>query len=282
MEEKRITLQEMQCYVSNILRRFDEFCNEKELTYYVGYGTLLGAIRHNGFIPWDDDIDIMMPRDDYDKLLKYSFIDDEKRYEIVSSKNRRGWPYPFAKCVDNNTELIEQQFNSGTIGVYIDLFPLDGLPSGNIRRKIHMMYLYFWHYMLITLQKRELKGSSKLKTAVKYAVYPIAKLIGIERMVSHIEKIGRKYSLLDADFVASQMICVYGGKECVKRDFYKHRERHAFQDFTVWIPSGYDGILKSLYHDYMKLPPEDRRITHHIYNVKVKEQNIETVIKEEN
>ena len=271
MENKQITLQEMQQYVSNILKEFDLFCNKNGLTYYVGYGTLLGAIRHNGFIPWDDDIDIMMPRSDYEKLMRLSSLDAKGRFEIVSNKNRKNWPYPFAKCVDNYTELEETNFNSGKIGAYIDVFPLDGLPSGNIQRKMHMAYLYFLHYMLITLQKRDLKGSSKLKTIVKHAVYPITKTIGIERMVSKIEKIGKKNSFDNADYVASQMICVYGTRECVRREYYKTRIRHAFGDFEVWIPSGYDGILKSLYNDYMKLPPKKKRITHHIYNVTVKE-----------
>lgn len=145
MKQKNITLQEMQKYVANILKQFDAFCNENGLTYFVGYGTLLGAIRHDGFIPWDDDIDIMMPRGDYEKLLTYAALDNVGRYEIISRMNRKNWPYPLAKCVDSNTELEETNFNSGRLGVYIDLFPLDGLPSGNIKRKIHMAYLYFLH-----------------------------------------------------------------------------------------------------------------------------------------
>ena len=269
--EKEVTLQEIQQITSKILETFDLFCSKKEICYYLAYGTLLGAIRHDGFIPWDDDIDVLIPRKDYEKLLKEEYIDSDRRYRIIGSHNIDNWPYAFAKCIDTQTELLETDFNSGAIGVYIDLFPLDGLPNGRLMQKMHMKWVYFWHYMLITLQKKELKGSSKIRTIIKHIVYPLTSKIGVKKLVAIINKNGKRYPFSESKYVASQMVSVYGMRECMNAEWFADRERHKFENFDVWIPSGYDSILKSLYREYMKLPPEEKRITHHIYNVRFKD-----------
>lgn len=139
--EKEVTLQEIQRITSKILETFDLFCTQKGICYYLAYGTLLGAIRHDGFIPWDDDIDVLIPRKDYEKLLKEEYIDSDRRYRIIGSHNVENWPYAFAKCIDTRTELLETDFNSGAIGVYIDLFPIDGLPNAKLLQTIHMLSL---------------------------------------------------------------------------------------------------------------------------------------------
>ena len=271
MQMRNISLQEMQSYVTDILKEFDAFCNEHGLTYYVGYGTLLGAIRHSGFIPWDDDIDVLMPREDYEKLLKYACVDSAERYEIIGKHNRENWPYPFAKCVDNKTELLETDFNSGMVGIYVDIFPLDGLPKGKLATKLHMAKVKLFHYMLITVQKKSLKGGTALKTIVKHLVYPITKRQGVKYWVEKVDQLGKKHAFDTSKNIASQMICVYGNRECMQRGLYKERLRRSFGKIETWIPSGYDEILTKLYGDYMKLPPEEKRVTHHIYNVRIKE-----------
>ena len=135
---EEITIREMQQIESDILRSFSMYCEENGLRYYAAYGTLLGAIRHKGFIPWDDDVDVMMPRKDYEQLIGGN-NNIEGRYSIISRKNKADFPYAFAKCIDNYTEMEEMTYRFGKIGVYIDIFPLDGMSNNAIKRTMH-----FW------------------------------------------------------------------------------------------------------------------------------------------
>lgn len=268
--EREINLAEMQQITTVILREFDRFCNENNLTYFVGYGTLLGAVRHGGFIPWDDDIDILMPRADYERLKDFSYIDSGKRYILTGAHNREGWPYAFSKCIDSSTELDETRFNSGTIGVYIDIFPLDGMPSGKVARKLRLKHIYLWHYLLNTLQKKDLSGGG-LKSAVKKLMRPFAKRLGTKKIIDKLERLAQKNPFESSEWAGSQMICVYGERECMRREWFVGRERHVFGDIEVWIPSEYDKILTALYHDYMQLPPKEQRVARHTYMVKFKD-----------
>lgn len=110
------------------MSKFIDYCKAHDLKYYIAYGSLIGAIRHKGFIPWDDDIDVIMPRDDYEKLL--GMTDRVAEHMLLASRyNRPQWPYLFAKCYDSETEMVEEGYDSGVIGVYIDIFPVDGLPN---------------------------------------------------------------------------------------------------------------------------------------------------------
>ena len=111
----------------DILRAFRSFCEKNSLRYFLAYGTLLGAVRHGGFIPWDDDIDVAMPRTDYERFLK-EFRDE--RYEVYDL-SKKGYFYPFAKLCDTTTVLIEEMSVKNSIGVYIDIFPMDGIADND-------------------------------------------------------------------------------------------------------------------------------------------------------
>ena len=107
-----LDIKQIQNIESSILQEYVDFCESESLRYFVAYGTLLGTVRHKGFIPWDDDIDVMMPREDYERLLKKGELIGG-RYKILSMNNRKEWPYLFAKCVDTFTEMEETTYKSG-------------------------------------------------------------------------------------------------------------------------------------------------------------------------
>lgn len=269
----KITIEKMQEIEFNLLKSFDEYCQLHDLRYYLAYGTLIGAIRHKGFIPWDDDVDVVMPRKDYEKLLEINPTLRNGQYKLITPKNRADWPYLFSKLVDTNTLMEESTYKSGKIGVYIDIFPIDGLPDKVCARKWHLIKLKYWHFLLITVQKTNLKGKTKFRSLIKRIIYPIAKIIGINNILKKIEKLITKYDFDLSKYVAVQIALDYGSRECVARENYYSTERGSFNGCNFNIPSGYNNILTSIYGDYMEFPPEEERTSHHAYNVTFLEHN---------
>ncbi len=123
-----LSLEEIKSFSLDILVFFDKYCSDNNLRYYLAFGTLLGAVRHRGFIPWDDDIDVYVPRPDYDRVIE-QFKDPDGRYAAVSCFNDASYLYPFAKIVDRKIKSMTESGEIGANGLGIDLFPLDGLPS---------------------------------------------------------------------------------------------------------------------------------------------------------
>lgn len=133
-----ITLKEMQNLELSLMKKLHSICESNNLNYFLGYGSCIGAIRHNGFIPWDDDIDIIMPLEDYENLiniLKHS----NDRYQIRCLENDDKYIYPFAKFVDTYTELDEFEMEAEPIGVYVDIFPIYYLPTSEKNEHIYLI-----------------------------------------------------------------------------------------------------------------------------------------------
>lgn len=121
---KELSLQELKEIEFDILKVFDDFCKENNIRYYLAYGTLLGAIRYKKFIPWDDDVDLLIPRDDYNRMIK--LFKDSERYRLFAFDRNPNFIYPFAKLCDMTTKKDEFGYENGVeLGVDIDLFPLD-------------------------------------------------------------------------------------------------------------------------------------------------------------
>lgn len=134
-----------------ILRKVSQFCEQHGICYSLAYGTLLGAVRHKGFIPWDDDIDIMMPRGEYEKFLE-CFNDEDGRYKVWSSSIDKNYPYPFAKIEDRKTVVNELGYDK--LGVAIDLFPIDMIPAdGKEAEKLLKLSKCFWMSFMVKSMK---------------------------------------------------------------------------------------------------------------------------------
>ena len=124
-----------------VLAALDRHCREQGLTYYLGYGTLLGAVRHGGFIPWDDDVDVMMPRADYERLRRHLRRQRPRRPDARSPRTQAGWPLPYAKVSDDRTVLVEPFEVPVAMGVNVDVFPLDPVPSSPLRPRVQAVLL---------------------------------------------------------------------------------------------------------------------------------------------
>lgn len=244
-----------------ILLSFQEFCQRNNLRFYLSGGTLLGAIRHHGFIPWDDDIDVCMPRKDYERLEQI-YINNEQKY-CLRSRNLGNFIAPFAKLVDKNT-WIDSQFTSDDMNrhLWIDIFPVDGLPESlDAVKKIYKQCEFYRRIFLITNAKLG-EGKSTFHKYIKYILKPLSVLYGKKHCVEKIDQLAHKYQYEQCKYVGAITWGLYGaGERMLKSKFEKQVlvefEGYKFPTFSCW-----DSYLHGLYGDYMKLPPVEKRQTH--------------------
>lgn len=266
-----INLKEIQNLEYEILKKFVKFCEKYNLKYCLCGGTLLGAIRHQGFIPWDDDIDIMMPRPDFNKfinLLKEKNINEElKDLELASYELDKNYIYPITKLYDKRTKIkFNDHIVNYPLGLWIDIFVLDGVPNGQISRKIKFKYQRVLTYLnVMSITKFGIKRKNRVLTYGQFLLYPIfiiARLIGHKIFVGLLEKNAKTYSFENSKYVA-----VYTGraleKEIMPKDEFMNLKKTKFENTEFYIPGNYDYYLTRLYGDYMKLPPENQRETRH-------------------
>ena len=152
---KKLSIKEIQSLELDIIRAFDCFAKEQHLRWYLAGGTLIGAVRHQGFIPWDDDIDIMMPREDYEKMLK-TFR--HERYRLSECRKSSGAAIPFAQIYDSQTFLKWKKVKDPDLGVFIDIFPIDGYPENEFAAKIHTRHLWLLRFMNNVARKKLCSG----------------------------------------------------------------------------------------------------------------------------
>ena len=245
-----------------ILKEIKKICETNNIKYYLLGGTLLGAVRHKGFIPWDDDLDIGMLREDYEKFLSIARNQLPDKYFLQTTYLEQGYSLPFAKIRANGTILEESNISHLNIhkGIWIDVFPLDGVlnPQGKLIK---------WRYKLINLcttmigytnKAVELK---KLKTIVFVKIFS---LIGIKKL----DKIRTFLMKLDEN-KDYRYITNFGSnygfnKQLVQKSTYGNPVYIEFEDSEFFAPSEYEYLLKKIFGDYMKLPPLEKRISGHI------------------
>ena len=264
---KELTAQELKNTELNILIAFRDFCDSNGIKYYFTGGTLLGAVRHGGFIPWDDDIDVVMPRPDYELFLR-KFPSDE-RYKVITYRNNKDYKFPYAKMIDSNTVLKEQIIRSvNGMGAFIDIFPLDGLgdseevAKSNVRKA--RKYLLYENYCINRFAFNKGLRSFLRNFRILYS------FVTSRLYFNAIEKLSAKYSFDDSLYVG----CIFGynnEREVLERSIFENSIEMEFEKERFKVPIGYKAYLTSFYDDYMKLPPEEKRVTHHSVKVYWKE-----------
>lgn len=275
----------------NILKDVADFCEENGLRYYLCGGTLLGCIRHHGFIPWDDDIDIIMPRPDYMKFIKL-YNNKESVYRVNSLETDSSWYSAFAEVEDTRTLKIYTGFNiSNNHGINIDVFPTDGSPNDSIKRKIfwkinnllmristlsQLNFSVSRHF--VDQEKRFTLLRTWSRTFIKFLGIPIASLLcSFLDLRKIVEKRAMRYDVDQSEYIGCSTFPHYSYKECVKGKPFLKIVKRKFEDRYFCTPGNYDEYLTNLYGDYMRLPPEEKRVTHHNFVAYWKDDNKEIV-----
>ena len=244
-----------------ILEHFDQMCKEKNLRYSIAFGTMIGCIRHGGFIPWDDDIDVYMPREDYEKLLALKY--KSEKYEVRSYRYSKDFYYPFAKMVDTDTLIKEQNRCEKNMGIYIDIFPLDYVPE-NIdystffdKSVKHSKKLLSYGVSRKNTNEKKALHRRIIRTMYYYAIHPFRK-----QLLRHGENKYIKATKTDSDLLMCQFWTVKREK-CHSDKCWNNIVELPFENLKVSVLSDYDAILRGLYGDYMKLPPKEQQVNPH-------------------
>lgn len=260
---KDISLKEAQGYTFELLKIFDKICRDNNLVYMLSGGTLLGAIRHKGFIPWDDDIDVMMPRADYDRLLRLK-LELSESIELCECSLQEDYFYPFAKLCNMTTKLyFPHHIEEKSIGIFLDIFPIEGLPDSSLKRNVYFKRMKTLNALRNSAVRKEFLENEKFKGVKKAVVMPVAKKVGANEWALRMNRAAKKYSFDGRNYRAVTMITHYGSRECMPAEVFDSVVEVDFESIITYAPVGYDTYLTNLYGDYMQLPPEDKRVTDH-------------------
>ena len=253
-----------QC-ILDILLWFHQFCEEHNLSYYLVEGTMLGAARHEGFIPWDDDIDVGMPRADYEELKKLmgrTIFDSKYMLETEDSK-RKEYLLPFAKVYDTTTRLVEQRQIPVVMGAYIDVFPLDGIGESLEEANKNFKRIAFLQDVLTSRAVVVREGRKWYKNlAVRlFQVFPEF-IINEKKLLHRITDMCKARGFDESEYVGN-LVSTYRAKEIVPREIYGQPKLYMFEGYQVYGVADAEGYLTALYGEWRKLPPEDKRKSAH-------------------
>ena len=267
-----LSLQEQKQVALDILSEIDEICKKNRFKYSLAYGTLLGAVRHKGFIPWDDDIDIMMPRADYEKFIEYCKY-EHTGFSLASYATDPQYGYIFSKACDKGTVVVPQNMKWKKHGIQVDIFPIEKLGKDLQAAKRKYASKRFAQELFVAWnwQRFEKNPHKTLPWNVaKFGMFCISRFVSNKRLIKSIHHHYRNPSFEDGEYVG--IICgAYRQREIMHSSIYEEYEDIVFEGKTFRSISKWHEYLTTVYGDYMQLPPEEKRVTHHSFKAYWKE-----------
>lgn len=262
---KELSIEEIKLIQLEILRVFDDFCKSKGIKYFLSNGTLLGAVKYGGYIPWDDDIDVFMMREEYDKLIKASGeINEKTNLTLNAFENNEAYLFPFAKLSDNSTLLVEKGYSGIDMGINMDIFPIDNY--GKNPEDCTKIFSRFKKYRK-QLNRAKLKISES-KTVWhmigKFVFTFLYKLIGAKHYCNKIIKKATASGVAD-DYKGNVIWGFYGPSEAFPKKLFEETVEVEFEGEKYNAPKNYDEYLTGLYGEWKKDPPPEKQKTHHTY-----------------
>lgn len=260
-------LRKAQLLMLKILKEVHKICEENNIKYFLSDGTLIGAIRHQGFIPWDDDLDIGMLREDYEKFCKIAPQILSENFILQNFQTDKGYGLQFGKVILKNTVWIEKvakNTNRQWSGIYIDIFPYDNITENKKMQKlINRLYIFIQGLILIKFKYINISNYESMAKKLKYVLKKIYLCTISKKLLIYIrDSICKRYLNKSKTLVTK-----YGGnfyKNQNPYNFYKDLTLQTFEDTSFYIPKNYDKILKNLYGNYMEIPPIEKQRQHGI------------------
>ena len=247
----------------DILLMFDHYCKEHNLNYSIYGGTMIGAVRHSGFIPWNDDIDLCMERPQYQKLIEtvslYPLPDKYRLFSVID----KGYTKPFIKIINTETRVknLEKTICSG---LWIDIFPIDGTPENEFMCLVFTGRIMFLQCLLSVAMISPLKAKSVKNKICKIMLFPLARVLGVNFIIKRIDKVAQKYKYQESKFVGNIVCNAVGLRTRQHRALFTGYQEIEFEGNKVSIQNNWESVLLNLYGNYLVLPPEDERRSHHV------------------
>lgn len=265
-----MSLNEIKKCSLSILKYVDKVCKDNKISYYLAAGTLLGAVRHKGFIPWDDDIDIMIPRRDYEKL-KLIFPQND-RYSFLTYHNTPNFPFAYGKIIDKNTikrEFLRPKYQ--LTGVDIDVFPIDNYPDDFEEANKWCNLIKKANDTVTNICSPYVKGRNIPRMILRNTLVLFRHFLDdtniktSRRYIKKLDYLSQYYNKIETGYCGIASISAYGIKKRNHRTVFEGSIDIEFEGSMFPAPIGYDDYLKDYYDNYMELPPVEKRATHHKY-----------------
>lgn len=262
IDKSRMTLKELQSQEFEILQEFQKFCDRFHLQYYLTAGTLLGAVRHQGFIPWDDDIDVCMPRADYNKLQKLA-AELPNGYFLQSFQTEKNFPYYFSKMRKDGTNVEEPLLGKIQMhqGIYIDIFPLDKCPDHD---RTALIFFKVMALLSVAVLSRGVQNfTCGYEKKIMRVLWQVLRMFPNKMLFLFREGI----RVLFGFFASGDRLCTVGGAhgfpfETYRAEWFHNAVSMQFETKNFPAPEGWHEILENMYHDYMSFPKSSERKGH--------------------
>ena len=264
------SINELHEILYSLVVSFDKFCEKHSITYMLSDGSCLGAVRHHDFIPWDDDMDVYVPRPDYIKLSELIKTEKNLDFDYISPENDETglYPFPFGKIYFPNSRIIDETeyYKPYNIGIYVDIFPLDGLPDEKkemekLQNRVNMIKQPAMGTMWINRgnEKPLIKLINNIGTFIPHLLYKQIRPFFTKKA----NEVASKINFDDANYCGNIIWGEGIERSAVKKEVLFPVRRIKFRDSMLCVPNDYDTYLKKAYgNDYMELPPVEKRITH--------------------
>ena len=251
-------MNEIQIKLLEILKEFDALAKKLNIKYFLAYGTLLGAVRHQGFIPWDDDIDVFVLREDYEKLKKLGPNLINQPFFLQSNITDKYWYFPYMKLRNSNTTAIELTNANYNQGLWIDIFPLDNRFPNIRKNNIDEIKRQLCLRRISIKNKRKVKWKGFLYNLLVLVLIP-----NVNFASKLLEKIATKYNKDETDYLSCIWSKLNKSENLFPKNDFSSSHLGVFESIKVPVIDSYDNHLTRCYGDWRKIPPENQRQSCH-------------------